>query len=318
LATVYPKIEPHEQGMLEVGDGNGVYYEVCGNDEGKPGVVLHGGPGSGCSPFMRRYFDPERYRIVLFDQRQCGRSIPHASEPKVDLSSNTTANLIGDIELLRKHLGIERWLVFGGSWGSVLGLAYAEDNPDVVSEMVFTAVASGRRSETDLLTRGLGLLFPDAWSKFCAGAQLSDRHEDLATAYHRLLEHEDTAVREKAARDWCDWEIAIEPTAPGPDPRYNDARFRLAFARIVTHYWRHGSWLEDGVLLSRASVLTGIPGVIVQGALDLGNLLGTPWELVHAWRGSELVLIDEAGHATRDDRLVKAIVAATDRFAETP
>jgi proline iminopeptidase len=304
--------------MLEVGEGNRVYYEVCGNDEGKPAVVLHGGPGSGCSPFMRRYFDPQRYRIVLFDQRQCGRSTPHASEPNVDLSSNTTRHLIGDIEVLRRHLGIERWLVFGGSWGSVLGLAYAEDNAKVVSEMVLTAVASGRRSETDLLTRGLGLLFPDAWSKFYESAQVGDRYGDLPAAYSRLLEAEDPAVREKAARDWCDWEIAIEPTAPAPDPRYDDARFRLAFARIVTHYWRHSSWLEEGILLSRAPALAGIPGVVVQGALDLGNLLGTPWELVHAWSGSELELIEEAGHATRNERLMKAIVAATDRFAENP
>jgi proline iminopeptidase len=316
VASMYPEIEPHDKGMLDVGGGNRLYYEVCGNDAGKPAVVLHGGPGSGCSTVGRRFFNPRRYRIVLFDQRQCGRSTPLASDPRVDLSSNTTRHLVGDIDLLRKHLGIERWLVFGGSWGSVLGLAYAEENPHAVSEMLLTAVASGRRSETDLLTRGLGLLFPEDWAKFRTGAQLSDPDEDIAAAYNRLLEHHDAAVREKAARDWCDWEIAIEPTSPQPDPRYEDPSFRMTFARIVTHYWSHGSWLKEGILLSRAHLLSGIPGLVVQGTLDLGNLSGTAWELLRAWPNSQLVLVEDAGHATRHAGLVSAIVEATDKFAE--
>jgi proline iminopeptidase len=274
----YPEIGPYEHGMLGVGDGHLVYWEACGNPRGKPAVVLHGGPGSGCGPGVRRYFDPDAYRIVLFDQRGCGRSTPHASDPGSDLASNTTAHLLADLELLRRHLGVDRWLVFGGSWGSVLGLAYAERHPDRVSEMVLSGVATGRRAETDLLTRGLGRLFPEAWGRFRDGVPAADRDGDLADAYARQLGDPDPAVRAKAARNWCDWETAIIPTSP-PHPRFADPAFPMAFARLVTHYWRHGSWLEEGVLLEQAGRLAAIPGVLVQGMLDLGNLLGTPWEL---------------------------------------
>lgn len=313
MADTYPEIEPHEHGMLAVGDGNLVYWEVCGNPHGKPAVVLHGGPGSGCFAGMRRYFDPAAYRIVLFDQRGCGRSTPHASEPNTDLGKNTTEHLLADLELLRQHLGIDRWLVFGGSWGAVLGLAYAERHPERVSEMVLTGVATGRREETDLLTRGLGRLFPEAWARFRDGVPAADRDGDLGDAYARLLNHPDPAVRTKAARDWCDWETAMLPTSP-PNPRYERPEFRMAFARIVTHYWSHGSWLEEGIVLREAGALAGIPGVIVQGRLDLGNLLGTPWELAHAWPGSELVIVDDAGHSSGDPGMTEMLVAATDRF----
>lgn len=313
MADTYPEIEPHEHGMLAVGDGNLVYWEVCGNPHGKPAVVLHGGPGSGCFAGMRRYFDPAAYRIVLFDQRGCGRSTPHASEPNTDLGKNTTEHLLADLELLRQHLGIDRWLVFGGSWGAVLGLAYAERHPERVSEMVLTGVATGRREETDLLTRGLGRLFPEAWARFRDGVPAADRDGDLGDAYARLLNHPDPAVRTKAARDWCDWETAMLPASP-PNPRYERPEFRMAFARIVTHYWSHGSWLEEGIVLREAGALAGIPGVIVQGRLDLGNLLGTPWELAHAWPGSELVIVDDAGHSSGDPGMTEMLVAATDRF----
>jgi proline iminopeptidase len=311
MAGRYPEIEPYEHGMLDVGDGNRVYWEVCGNPDGKPAVVLHGGPGSGCGPGLRRYFDPQRYRVVLFDQRNCGRSTPHASDPATDLTANTTDHLVADIERLREHLGIDRWLVFGGSWGCVLGLVYAERYPRRVSAMVLVGLATGRRRETDLLTRGLGRVFPQAWERFRAGVPESERDGDLAAAYNRLLEDPDPAVREKAARDWCAWEDAIAVTDGAPNPRYRDPRFRQAFARLVTHYWGHGSWLEEGVVLREAGRLAGIPGALVQGSLDLGNLVGTPWELAHAWPGSELELVDEAGHGSSPDR----IVAALDRFA---
>lgn len=314
MTAPYPEIEPYDHGMLDVGDGHRLYWETCGNPSGMPAVVLHGGPGSGCTAGHRRLFDPRAYRIVLFDQRNCGRSTPHASDSATDLATNTGPHLLGDLERLRRSLAIDRWLVFGGSWGSALGLAYAQEHPDRVTAMVLTGVATGRRAEIELMTRGLGRLFPEAWARFRDGVPASDRDGDLADAYHRLLEDPDPAVRAKAARDWCDWETAMLPTSP-PMARYEDPRFRLAFARIVTHYWRQGSWLEDGTLLERAPRLAGIAGVLVQGTLDLGNLLGTPWELAQAWPGSELVLVDEAGHDYGTPATVAALVAATDRFS---
>ena len=274
MATFYPEIEPYEHGMLDVGDGNLVYWELCGNPAGKPAVVLHGGPGSGFTPWWRRYFDPAAYRIVLFDQRGCGRSTPHASDPSTSLESNTTDHLVADIELLWESLEIDRWLVFGGSWGCVLGLVYAERHPERVSEMVLTAIATGRRAETDLLTRGAGKLFPEAWARFRDAVPEDERDGDLAAAYARLLEDPDPAVREKAAADWCDWEDAMFPASP-PSLRFESPEFRMAFARLVTHYFSHGSWLEDGIVIRDAGALAGIPGVMVQGSLDLGNLLGT-------------------------------------------
>ncbi|MGC7098514.1 prolyl aminopeptidase [Amycolatopsis lurida] len=306
----YPAIEPYRHGMLDVGDGNSLYWEECGNPDGKPAVVLHGGPGSGCTAASRELFDPERYRVVLFDQRNCGRSTPHASESDVDLSANTTHHLIADLELLRASLGIERWLVSGASWGSVLGLAYAERHPDRVSEMLHSGVATGRRRETDLLTRNLGSMFPAAYARF---RELVPEGE-IAAGYHRLLFDADPAVRERAARAWCDWETAIIPTASKPSSRYESAEFRMAFARIVTHYFSNGSWLEEGEVLRDAGKLAGIPGVIVQGVLDLSNLVGTPWELAAAWPGAELVLVDNTGH-NNSPGLDAARVAALDRFA---
>ena len=310
----YPEIAPYEHGTLAVGDGNRVYWEACGNPAGKPALVLHSGPGSGCSPSMRRYFDPGAYRIVLFDQRNCGRSLPHASDPSVGLAANTTANLLADIELLREHLGIPRWLIFGWSWGSALALAYAEQHTDRVSEAVLTGLGTARRAEVELFTRGLGALFPDAWHRFRDGVPPGHRDGSLAAAYSRLLSHPSQAVREQAARDWCAWEEGMLPTS-GHNPRFDDPRFRLAFARIVTHYWSNDHFLQpDGVLLSAASRLGSVPARLIQGTLDLTNLVGTPWLLAAAWPGSELELIDDAGHGG-SDRLLSAIVAATDSFA---
>lgn len=312
MAGRYPEIEPFDHGMLDVGDGNRIYWEVCGNPDGKPAVVLHGGPGSGCGPWMRGYFDPARYRIVLFDQRGCGRSTPSAADPATDLTTNTTDHLLADMELLRERLGIERWLVWGGSWGAVLGLVYAERHPDRVSEIVLTAIATGGRAETDLLTRGLGVVFPEAWARFRDAVPVAERDGDLAAAYARRLSDPDPAEREQAARDWCDWEDAMMPGPPSL--RYEDPSFRMAFARLVTHYWSHGSWLEDDEVIRKAGTLAGIPGILVQGSLDLGNLVGTPWLLAQAWPGSELITIEAGGHGSGPG-MSDAIVAATDRFA---
>lgn len=313
MAGRYPEIEPYEHGLLNVGDGNLLYWETCGNPDGKPALVLHGGPGSGCAPGLRRYFDPAAYRIVLFDQRNCGRSRPHASDPEVSLAANTTQHLVADIERLRTHLAVDRWLVFGWSWGCALALAYAERHTGRVTEMVVTGTATARESEVDLLTRGLGGLFPAAWARFRDGAQLAGQEVSLAAAYNRLLGDPDPSVRAKAAADWCDWEEAMLPTSPH-NPRYDDPAFRLCFARTVTHYWSNGHFLDDGVLLAEAGRLCSVPGLIVQGNLDLGNLIGTPWLLAAAWPGSELALIDNAGHGG-SDALASAIVAATDRYA---
>jgi proline iminopeptidase len=312
--VLYPQVEPYARGTLDVGEDNVMYWEVCGNPAGRPAVVLHGGPGSGCTPGARRLFDPTVYRVVLFDQRGCGRSTPHASDPRTSLAANTTEHLLGDIERLREHLGVDRWLVFGGSWGCVLALAYAQRHRQRVTAMVLTGIATGRRTETELLTRGLGGLFPQAWARFRDGVPAADRDGDLTEAYHRLLHHPDPAVRTAAAQRWCQWETAIVPTSP-PHPRYQDPDFRMAFARIVTHYWRHGSWLDEQPLLHRAHRLTGVPATLVQGTLDLGNLLGTPWQLTHAWPDSQLILIDNAGHNSATPTITDALTTATDHYA---
>lgn len=309
MAERYPEIEPYEHGMLDVGDGNQIYWEQCGNPSGKPAVVLHGGPGAGCTPGMRRFFDPTAYRIVLFDQRNCGRSTPHASDPATDLSANTTDRQVADIELLRTKLGIDRWLVFGASWGSMLGLVYALRHPSRVSEMVLLGVATGRVAEVDLMINGLGRVFPEAYAKFRAGVKADG---NVAAEYMKLLSHPEFEVRDKAASNWCDWEDAIIPTS-APSLRYESPEFRICFARQVTHYWSHDSFVEDGYVLDNASKLAGIPGVLVQGALDMTNLLGGPWQLQQAWPGSELVITD-AGHDAHSPGMVEALIAATDRF----
>jgi len=314
---LYAEVEPYDQGMLDVGDGNHVYWEVCGNPDGKPAVVLHGGPGTGCSRGVRRYFDPTAYRIVQFDQRGCGRSTPHASDPGVDLRCNTTDHLIEDIEQLRKHHCIQRFLVFGGSWGSTLGLAYAERFTERVSEMVMVSIVTTSRREVQWVTRDVGRYFPEQWARFRDGVPEAERDGDLVAAYYRLLHDPSPAVREKGARDWCEWEdthVSVRPDHQ-PDPRYDDPAFRMAFARLVTHYWHHAAWLEDGALLRDAERLAGIPGVLVHGRLDLSGPLDIAWHLAQAWPDTELVVLDEAGHSSGDPGMSEALVAATDRFA---
>jgi proline iminopeptidase len=318
MRGLHLETEPYDHGMLDVGDGNLVHWEVSGSPGGKPAVVLHGGPGSGSSPGFRRYFDPAAYRVVLFDQRGSGRSRPHASAPTTDLSVNTTEHLLADIELLRRYLDIDRWLVLGFSWGSTLGLAYAERHPRRVTELVLAGVTTTRRSEIDWLYRDVAPLFPEQWERFRAGAGAAAGHDvDLVEAYHRLLEDPDPAVRARAARDWSDWEwdlTSVDPEAR-PGPRWSQPDFQLGRARIVTHYFRHNAWLEDGVLLREAGALAGIPGVMVQGRLDLQSPLVTAWELARAWPDGELVLVGGAGHSTSDPGMGEALVAALDRFA---
>ena len=311
----YEPIEPFDHGMLTVGGGNEVYWEQVGTPGGKPAVVLHGGPGSGAGSWWRRLFDPHAYCVTLFDQRGCGRSTPNAGDPAVDLSSNTTAHLIADIERLRVHFGVERWLVLGASWGSTLGLAYAQAHPGRVSEIVLFSVVTTTRREVEWITRDIGRLFPGQWEQFRAGVPAEDRGGNLADAYRRLLEHPDPARRDRAARDWCTWEdvhVALEP-GQAPDPRFEEPAFRMCFARLVTHYWSHAAFVPDGALLRDCAKLAGIPGVLIHGRLDVSSPLDIPWQLSRAWPGSRLVVVDDAGHGLSGGTS-RAVIAVTDDF----
>ncbi|MGE3833138.1 MAG: prolyl aminopeptidase, partial [Parvibaculaceae bacterium] len=271
--TLYPDIQPFSHGNLDAGDGHSVYWEICGNPRGKPALVLHGGPGSGCSPYLRRFFDPSAYKIILLDQRGAGRSTPHASESGIDLTHNTTRHLIADIERLRAHLGIARWLIFGLSWGTTLALAYAQKHTSHVGEMVLASVTTTSAEEVGWITSGVRAFFPEAYERFADGAGPYEHIWGIVNAYHSLLMDRDPAIREKAARDWCDWEIALTRRHRNdrPHPRYADVSFRLGFARTVTHYWRHRAWLEDGRLIKDAELLGSVPGVLIHGAQDLST-----------------------------------------------
>jgi proline iminopeptidase len=318
MPDLYPAIEPYDCGMLEVGDGNRVYWETCGNPHGKPAVVLHGGPGSGCTPWHRRLFDPGVYRIVLFDQRNCGRSTPHASAPDTDLASNNTANLVADMERLRQHLGLERWLVFGGSWGSVLALAYAERHPGRVTELVLFGVTTGRRKEFDWFFRGgASILFPEQWDRLREAVPAALRDGDIIEAYYRLLHDPDPAIRNQAALAWCTWESASPawPPAGGLSLRFRDPTFALAFARIANHYVRHYAWLEDGILLREATKIAAIPGVMVNGRFDLQAPIAWAYDLSRVWQLGKLVIVDQAGHDASNSSTARQLIHATDQFA---
>ncbi|RZQ64390.1 prolyl aminopeptidase [Amycolatopsis suaedae] len=317
MRELYPEIDARVTGMLDVGDGNRMYWEESGNPDGKPVVFLHGGPGGGSSPTHRRLFDPDAYRIVLLDQRGCGNSTPHASGPTADLSANTTWHLVSDMEALRQHLGIERWQVFGGSWGSTLALAYAQRHPERVSELVLRGVFAVRRSELDwYYGGGAGNLFPEEWQRFLAALPPEKRDGDLIEAYGRLLNDPDPAVHEPAAVAWSVWEaslIALHQRQALIE-RFAEPRFATAFSRLENHYFRHGAWLAEGQLLADAGKLAGIPGVIVQGRYDVVTPATTAWELHQAWPGSELVIVDDAGHAYDEPGILHHLVTATDRF----
>nr|WP_199789502.1 prolyl aminopeptidase [Sorangium cellulosum] len=309
----YPAIEPYDQGFLDVGHGHRVWYEVSGNPAGRPALALHGGPGSGSSPRLRRSFDPDAYRFIQLDQRSCGRSTPSAADPGTDLAANTTHHLIGDIERLREHLGIDRWLVWGGSWGVTLALAYAQRYPGRVGAMVLVSVTMTRPRDVRWLYRHAGRLFPAEWARFRAGGGGAD---DLVAAYDRLLNaHPDPAVRAQAALDWCAWEDAVVSLEAGwtPDPRYEDPAFRMTSARLCAHYFSHAAWLDDGELLRNAGRLAGIPGVLIHGRLDLGSPPDVPWQLAQAWPDAELHLVS-TGHLGGQE-MTERMMAALDRFA---
>ena len=317
MREFYPEIQPYDTGMLDVGDGQEVYWEVSGNPDGKPVVFLHGGPGGATGPKHRRLFDPERYRIVLFDQRGCGRSTPHASEPDADLSVNTTWHLVADIERLRERLGIERWQVLGGSWGSALALAYAEKHPDRVTELIVRGIFTLRRDELDWFYEGgASALFPDLWEEFVAPVPVDERG-NLIEAYGRLLADPDPAIHEPAAIAWSRWESSTITLLQQPDTiaHFTEPRYAVAFARIENHYFRNGGWWEEGQLIRDADRLADIPGVIVQGRYDVCTPPMTAWALHRAWPQAEFRMIPDAGHAFDEPGILDALIEATDRFA---
>lgn len=315
----FPPIEPYLIDRLDVGDGHTLYYELCGNPEGRPVVFLHGGPGSGFGSHHRRLFDPERYHILLFDQRGAGRSMPQG-----ELEANTTWHLVADLERLRVMMGVERWMLFGGSWGATLALAYAQTHPERVTAMVLRGVFSGRRAELDWFFRdGANRLFPDLWEAFLAPLDPAERAEPLQ-AYRRRLTSPDARVRAEAAGAWAAWEggtvmmrrdaglgAAATPRKPAPA-----GESTVAFARIENHYFIHDLWLEEGQLLRNAGRLAGIPGVIVQGRYDVVTPAATGYALHKAWPGSEHRIVEGAGHAFSEPGILAELLAATTRFAK--
>ncbi len=311
--TLYPEIEPYDSGFLQVSPPHRLYYEQCGNPSGKPVVFLHGGPGAGCNPRCRRFFDPARYRIVLFDQRGCGRSTPHA-----ELTDNTTWHLVADIEQLREHLGIARWQVFGGSWGSTLALAYAQMHPASVTELVLRGIFMLRRWELEwFYQHGCDALFPDAWEEYLAPIPPVERG-DLMGAYHRRLTSPDPAVRLEAARAWSMWEGAtsfLHRDDAHVDSCGEDS-FALAFARIENHYFVHGGFFDaDDQLLRESYGLRTIPAVIVQGRYDVVCPARSAWDLHRAWPEADLRIVADAGHSAFEPGITHELVEATDRFA---
>ncbi len=305
----YPDIEPYETGLLDTGDGNLVYWETCGNPDGVPVLIVHGGPGSGCTAGNRSLFDPDRFRIILFDQRNCGRSRPHASDLSADMRLNTTGHLLRDMEQLREQLGVAKWLLRGVSWGVTLSLAYAERHPERVSGMLMLSVTSTRRLEIDWLYRGVGRFFPEAWARFVGFAGLAGTYrlptdtkppiEPLLQVYSRLLEDPDVEVRARAAAEWVTWEDAVISEEANGSPGAYSSRVdeaRLAFVRICSHYFAHDAFLEDGVLIREVGRLAGIPGVLIHGRNDLGGGACTPWELARGWPGAELIIVGDSGH----------------------
>lgn len=312
MSQPFPPIEPYATGRLDVGDGHELYWELSGNPHGLPAVFLHGGPGSGSGAHHRRLFDPARYRILLFDQRGAGRSTPQGG-----LEQNTTWHLVADLERLREMIEAETWLLFGGSWGATLALAYAEAHPERVSAMVLRGVFSGRQRELDwFYGRGASLLFPDRWADFVAPIPDAERG-DLIAAFRNRLTDPDRAVRARAAAAWAGWEARTVTLRGGGHAGSGDGATdgTIAFARIENHYFLHKLWLREGQLLAEADRLAGIPGVIIQGRYDVVTPAHTSWALHKRWPEAEYRLVEGAGHAFSEPGILAALVDATNRFA---
>ena len=312
IRSLYPEIEPFDSGLLKVSALHTLYYEQSGNPNGKPVVFLHGGPGGGTSPKCRRFFDPAIYRIVLFDQRGCGKSTPHA-----ELTDNTTWDLVADIERIRKHLSIDRWQVFGGSWGSTLALAYAQTHPDKVTELVLRGIFMLRRWELEwFYQKGCDALYPDAWETYLNAIPEAERG-DLMSAYHRRLTSTDPKTRTDAARAWSVWEGATSFLWQDPSHIESSAEdeFALAFARIECHYFVNGGFFEhDDQLLRNVDRIRKIPTVIVQGRYDVVCPLRSAWDLHRAWPEADLHIVQDAGHSAFEPGITRELLEATDRF----
>ncbi len=319
MANLYPEIEPYDHGLLDVGDGQAVYWETSGNPNGKPVVFLHGGPGGTSTPKQRRLFNPDKYRIVLLDQRGTGKSTPHASEPNADLSVNTTWHLVADLEKLREHLGIDRWQVFGGSWGSTLALAYAQTHTDRVTELVLRGIFTLRESELFWFYEGpAGQLFPEEFHQYASHVPHAKPGEYRA-AYHELLFNPDPAVHIPAGTAWATWEASAITLLPRPDlvEVFAEPTHAVAFARIENHYFKNHGWFEDGQLLRDASKLRNIPTVIVQGHYDVCTPPITAWELSRELPDADFIMVPDAGHAFDEPGILTALIEATDRFADS-
>ena len=316
MKTLYDPLEPYNQGMLKVSPVHTLYYEQCGNPEGQPVVFLHGGPGGGLVPNYRRYFDPKAYRIVLFDQRGSGNSTPHAS-----LEENTTWHLVADIERLREHLGVESWMVFGGSWGSTLALAYAETHPERVRSLVLRGIFLCRPKEIAwFYQHGASAIFPDVWEEYLKIIPERERG-NMLEAYYRRLISEDDAVRLEAARAWSIWEGSTSKLIPdqGLIDLFGDPHKALSLARIEAHYFINNSFFEtDNYLIENIGRIRHIPAVIVQGRYDVVCPAENAWELHRAWPEAELNIIADAGHSITEPGIVSALVEATDRFRTGP
>lgn len=321
MRGLYPSLAPYDSGLLEVGDGHHIYWETSGNPSGKPAVFLHGGPGAGCGDDHRRLFDPRAFRIVLFDQRNCGRSMPGAGNPAVSLATNTTAHLVADIERLRRHLRVDRWLVFGGSWGSTLALAYSQSHPDRVTGMVLRGIFLARPAELAWYYRGGGgasLVFPDLWEQFIAPIPENERH-DLINAYRRRLSAPDTCTRVQAARAWCRWEgstVTLRPSDDWASAFGASDRMLVSAARIESHYFANHCFLEEGQLVDRVGEIRRIPCVIVQGRYDMCTPMAAAWQLHRAWPEADFHIVQDAGHVYSEPGILHHLIEATDRFRD--
>jgi proline iminopeptidase len=311
---LFPAIQPYAQGRLKVSDLHELYYEECGNPDGKPALLVHGGPGGGCNPMMRRYHDPKRYRIILFDQRGCGRSTPHAS-----LQDNTTWDLVADMDRLRQHRNIERWQLLGGSWGSTLSLIYAQEHPDHVSELILRGVFTLRQAEMAwFYESGCNWLFPDAYEAFLKPIPVEER-DDVIAAYYKRLTHPDRAVQLQAARAWSTWEGTTLSLRQNPDRvhTFGSDNYAIAFARIECHYFINRGFLEkDGQIIANASRLRSIPGRIVNGRFDVVTPLKIAWDLKRAWPEADLRIVADAGHAMTEPGIIHELVDAANAFAD--
>ena len=314
MHQLYPPIEPYQQGYLEVSDLHTIYYEQSGNPAGKPVVVLHGGPGGGSAPMYRQYFDPQKWRIVMFDQRGCGRSTPYA-----ELKENNTWNSVADIEQLRQHLNIEQWVVFGGSWGSTLSLAYSQTHPARCKGLILRGIFMLRPQELQWFYQsGASYIFPEAWEHYLKPIPVAER-DDLISAYYKRLTNPDKKIRLEAARAWSVWEASTSKLIPSEKSikRFGEDEFAEAFARIECHYFVNKGFLKtENQLLDNCDRISAIPGVIVQGRYDIVCPVITSWELHLAWQTAKYVVVPDAGHSVSEPGIINALIEATNQFAD--